>query len=160
MPRLTRQMLTREMLTPEGAVAMPTLTLLGPTTNSCSRRSRAAPAAMAAAALGEAAVAVREQLAQGDVVQRAAQRALVLADKKQMRPAASINGLLPPGAGSLKTTVPRRKDYGPVGELGDAAHAAAMEEFSVTELSKSHVQHRTQQRQMGMVSIACGLVWQ
>ena len=40
--------------------------------------------------------------------------------------------------GGLKTKVPKRKEFGAVGAEGDAAHMAAMKEFSVKEFGSTH----------------------
>ena len=71
----------------------------------------------------------------GDVVQGAAQRRDQLASKMfsngGFRETAQITGLMPQGSGGLKTKVPKRKDFGVKGAEGDAAHTAAMKQFSV-----------------------------
>ena len=66
-----------------------------------------------------------------------------LEGKMEFRDAATIRGLLPRGSAGLKTKMPKRKDFGTEGEEGDAAHGAAMEEFSLKEFGSSHVQART-----------------
>lgn len=80
----------------------------------------------------------------GVMVQGAAQRGAQLESKKfgsgGFRGSSKINKLLPRGGAGLKMKVPKRKDFGAEGDEGDAAHAAAMKEFSVKEFGSSHVQ--------------------
>ena len=59
------------------------------------------------------------------------------------RETAKIEGLLPHGGGGLKSKVPKRKEFGEVGEAGDAAHEAAMQESSLKEFGSTHVQDKT-----------------
>ena len=80
-------------------------------------------------------------------MESAAQRREQLESKKfangGFRRASKINPLLPRGGAGLKTKVPKRKTFGEEGEEGDAAHAAAMKEFKLTEFGSSHAQDRT-----------------
>ena len=50
----------------------------------------------------------------------------------------------------MKTKVPKRKSFGGEGDAGDAAHSAAMKEFSLSEFGSSHVQSRTLEARMAM----------
>ena len=81
----------------------------------------------------------------------AAQRREDLEAKKLFRPAAKITALMPFGGAGLQLKVPKRKDYGEEGEEGDAAHAAAMKQFSVKEFGNSHVEQRVIDARMGRV---------
>ena len=85
------------------------------------------------------------------VVVGAAQRREDLEAKKLFRPAAKITALMPFGGAGLELKVPKRKDYGKEGEEGDAAHAAAMKQFSVKEFGNSHVEQRVIDARMGRV---------
>ena len=86
------------------------------------------------------------------VVVGAAQRREDLEAKKLFRPpAAKITALMPFGGAGLQLKVPKRKDYGEEGEEGDAAHAAAMKQFSVKEFGNSHVEQRVIDARMGRV---------
>ena len=77
----------------------------------------------------------------GDIVQGAAQRRDQLVSKmygQSGRLPADGNedrtGLLPHGGSGLKNvTVPKRREFGPEGNEVDAAHEAAMKQFSVKE---------------------------
>ena len=64
------------------------------------------------------------------------------------RETAKITGLMPHGSGGLKTKVPKRKDFGVEGAEGDAAHTAAMKQFSVKEFGSTHVQGKSIDRRM------------
>ena len=85
----------------------------------------------------EAASNVEAAVEAADVVQGAAQRRDQLVSKMFVhggcRPTEKMTGLLPHGGGGLKTKVPKRREYGAEGDDGDAAHAAAMKQFSVKE---------------------------
>ena len=59
-------------------------------------------------------------------------RANLLEGKKQFRPSSTIVKLMPQGGDGLKTKVPQRKNFGEEGPEGDAAHATAMKEFSLS----------------------------
>ena len=89
----------------------------------------------------------------GDVVEGAAQRSEQLESKKQFRPSAKITGLMPHGGAGLKAKVPKRREFGAEGDEGDAAHEAAMEEFSLTSFGTSHVQDRTIDKRMCQVGL-------
>jgi len=64
-----------------------------------------------------------------------------------------ITRLQPRGSAGLKTKVPKRKSFGGEGDAGDAAHSAAMKEFSLSEFGSSHVQSRTLEARMGHVGL-------
>ena len=80
----------------------------------------------------------------GVVVQGAVQRCGQLETKLfkhgGFRETSKIVPLMPQGGAGLKTSVPRRKDFGDEGEDGDAAHATAMKQFSIKEFGESHAQ--------------------
>ena len=65
------------------------------------------------------------------VVHAAAAGRAQLAAKKATRPTAAIDALLPPGGGHLGASIPRRRDFGPEGADGDAAHETAMHAFKL-----------------------------
>ena len=87
------------------------------------------------------------------VVPGAVQRCEQLESKKAFRPAATISGLMPEGGSNLQTKVPKRKDFGEEGEDGDAAHATAMEQFSLKEFGATHVQGRAIHERMSRVGL-------
>jgi len=89
----------------------------------------------------------------GTIVAGAKQRRDLLESKKLFRPAAKINGIMPRGSDGLKLKVPKRKDFGEQGAAGDAAHEAAMKEFSVNEFGRSHLQDTTLDNAMSRVGI-------
>ena len=93
----------------------------------------------------------------GTVVQGAAQRRDQLVAKMfsqgGFREAAKISDLLPHGSAGLKTKLPKRKDFGEEGGEGDAAHEAAMKEFSIKEFGSTHVEGRTIDRRMRNVGL-------
>ena len=74
------------------------------------------------------------------MVQGAAQRSQQLQSKifghGGHRPTSTIAGMMPRGGAGLKQKVPKRKEFGPEGEDGDAAHQAAMREFSLKEFGE------------------------
>ena len=61
--------------------------------------------------------------------------------------------LQPRGSAGLKSKVPKHKEFGAAGDEGDAAHAAAMKEFSISEFGSSHVQARTIDERMRCVGM-------
>ena len=65
------------------------------------------------------------------------QRRNLLEGKKEFRPSRSITKLMPRGGDGLQDAVPQRKDFGEAGAEGDAAHAAAMKDFSLSALGDS-----------------------
>ena len=83
----------------------------------------------------------------GAVVAGAKRRAEQLDSKKFVhggfRDSLKVTRLQPRGGAGLKSKVPKRKDFGDEGEEGDAAHGAAMKDFSLAEFGCSHVQDRT-----------------
>ena len=93
----------------------------------------------------------------GAVVQGATQRAEQLSAKKfengGFRESEKISRLQPRGSAGLKSKVPKRKDFGAEGDEGDAAHAAAMKDFSIAEFGSSHVQARTIDERMSHVAL-------
>ena len=93
----------------------------------------------------------------GEVVQGAAQRRDQLAAKMfsngGFRSSRKIVPLLPLGGAGLKTTVPKRKEFGAEGAKGDVAHAAAMKQFSVKEFGSTHVQGGSIDRRMQRVGL-------
>ena len=93
----------------------------------------------------------------GAVVQGATQRAEQLSAKKfangGFRESKKISRLQPRGSAGLKSKVPKRKDFGAEGDDGDAAHAAAMKDFSISEFGSSHVQERTTDERMCNVAL-------
>jgi len=93
----------------------------------------------------------------GAVVQGATQRAEQLSAKKfangGFRESKKISRLQPRGSAGLKSKVPKRKDFGAEGDDGDAAHAAAMKDFSIAEFGSSHVQARTIDERMSHVAL-------
>ena len=90
----------------------------------------------------------RPQSARPDAVKWVEKRANALQAKKEWRPAAVIDGLLPRGGGSLGGNIPRRILFGEVGAVGDEAHAAAMKQFEMKGFGHSHVQDRYIDRKM------------
>ena len=93
----------------------------------------------------------------GVIVQGAAQRRDELASKMfangGFRETKKIEPLLPHGGGGLKLAVPKRKEYGKEGDEGDAAHAAAMKQFSVKEFGSTHVQGKSIDARMRRVGL-------
>ena len=93
----------------------------------------------------------------GDIVQGAAQRRDQLVSKMfsqgGFRPTAKITGLLPHGGSGLKMTVPKRREFGPKGNKGDAAHEAAMKQLSVKEFGSTIVQGESIDRRMQRVGL-------
>ena len=91
------------------------------------------------------------------VVQGAAQRREQLESKMFLnggcRSSGTVAGLLPYGGAGLKTSVPKRKNFGKEGIEGDAAHVAAMKEFSVKEFGTTHVQGKSIDRRMANVGL-------
>ena len=86
----------------------------------------------------------------GVVVQGAVQRCGQLETKLfkhgGFRETSKIVPLMPQGGAGLKTSVPRRKDFGDEGEEGDAAHTTAMKQFSIKEFGETHAQVRSAER--------------
>ena len=93
----------------------------------------------------------------GVVVAGAKRRAEQLDSKKfahgGFRESFKVTRLQPRGGAGLKAKVPKRKDFGDEGEEGDAAHGAAMKEFSMAEFGCSHVQDRTLDLRMQRVGL-------
>ena len=57
------------------------------------------------------------------------------------------------GGAELKVAVPKRKHFGEEGDEGDAAHEAAMQQFSLHSFGSSHVQLRTSDKRLGKVGL-------
>ena len=70
----------------------------------------------------------------------------MLEGKMAFRPFAKIAALMPRGGAQMQVAVPKRKEFGDEGDLGDAAHEAVMQRFSLHSFGTSHVQHRTSER--------------
>ena len=91
------------------------------------------------------------------VVVGAKQRAEQLDGKKFVnggfRDSHKVTRLQPRGGAGLKSKVPKRKNFGDEGDEGDAAHGAAMKEFSLAEFGSSHVQDYTIDLRMRRVGL-------